>query len=267
MDKVKKIEKDFHERLREGKHPLPPVKIDDIHRMYLQPSYTSGKDKYSDNKMAFHEIIYRDGGWKNKLTLDYGCGDGTWAVYFSLTGARKVIGFDLAEIGIRRGRDRIIRQGLSDKSYLLVGDASHLPFADDAFDIVIGTAVMHHVIKYPNIFNELYRVMKPKSKAYFLEGLADFFIWKIWWRLKGQVPQGDVPIFSEEIKYKSSMFSSMEIIGDTFLYSVKTFIWKPNMSKSRKKILNACKKIDCVMFKICPWLRKWGSFSYIILTK
>ena len=36
-------------------------------------------------------------------------------------------------------------------------DATALDFPDDTFDIVIGTTVLHHVIKYPGVFEELHR--------------------------------------------------------------------------------------------------------------
>lgn len=133
--------------------------------------------------------------------------------------------------------------------------------------MVIGTVVLHHVIKYPNVFEELYRVMKPGAKAYFLEGLADFPLWKLWWRMKEEVPSGDIPIFSKDIRQKAHMFSKIEIIGDTFLFFVKTILWKPGLGKTRKFILKTCKRADNLLFKICNCLQTLVSFSYIILTK
>lgn len=100
----------------------------------------------------------------------------------------KVVGFDLAESGIRRGRKRIKVQGLTDKVELLVMDASNLGFPDNVFDMVIGTAVLHHVIKYPNVLEELHRIMKPGAKGYFLEGLADFFFGNIGGKLRVRSP-------------------------------------------------------------------------------
>jgi len=268
LDKVKEREKWFHEEYRDGEGPLPPVTIEDVHTALLQPCYTTGSDWYSDNKMAFHELILRDGGWSGKnMLLDYACGNGSWAIYFALTGAKKVIGFDIAERGVHRGRERIKAQGLTDKVELFVMDGSKLEFPNNTFDMVIGTAVLHHVIKYPNIFEELYRVMKPNTKAYFLEGLADFPPWKLWWKMRGEVPSGDVPMFAREIRRKARMFSKIEITGDTFLFSVKRFLWKPGLGRTRRFILKTCKRADNLLFKICPPLRAWGSFSYIVLTK
>ncbi|PKL50528.1 MAG: hypothetical protein CVV39_01330 [Planctomycetes bacterium HGW-Planctomycetes-1] len=268
IEKIKAVEKQFHEIYRDGSGPLEPVNVEQVRSTILSPCYENGNDRYSDNKKAFHDLILHDGGWRDKkVLLDYACGNGVWAIYFALTGTEKVIGFDIAESGIRRGNERVQSHGLADKVKLLTMDASKLEFPDNTFDMVIGTAVLHHVIKYPGVFEELYRVMKPGAKAYFLEGLADFPLWKLWWKIKGEVPSGDVPIFSKVIRGKAHMFSKIEITGDTFLFSAKTFLWKKNCGLLRKFILKILKRSDDFLFKICPFLRRWGSFSYIVFTK
>jgi ubiquinone/menaquinone biosynthesis C-methylase UbiE len=266
IEQIKQREKEFHERYREG-GPLPLIDVEKIRKDYLSPCWETGVDIYSDNKMAFHEFIKERCHWIDKYVLDYGCGDALFATYYALTGASKVAGFDLAETGIYRAIERLEKQGLCDKAKLFVMDASNLDFPDNEFELVIGHGVLHHVIKYPNIFEELYRVMKPGSKAFFYEGLADFPLWKLHWKIQGEVPQGDVPIFSKEVKSKAKMFTDVEILGDTFLSSFKHFIWKRNMGSLRRIALKTLKKTDDFLFLVCPFLRRWGGFCYICLTK
>jgi SAM-dependent methyltransferase len=267
LERVKAIEKEHFERKRDGEGPLPPVVVDQIRERELRPCYGGGSDRYSDNKMAFHEVIATGGGWEGKTVLDYGCGNGTWATYFALTGAAKVSGFDLAESGVRRGMDRVRTQGLEDKVELCVMDATNLTFPDAFFDVVIGTAVLHHVLKYPGVFEHLHRVMKPGAKAYFLENLADFPLFRLWWWLKGPVESGDVPIFSRDILDKSRSFSDVTIIGDDLLFSIKTFLCAPDMGRLRKVVLRSSKIADSFLFSAFPQLRRWGSFCYIELRK
>jgi ubiquinone/menaquinone biosynthesis C-methylase UbiE len=266
VEEIKLREKEYHEQLREGGE-LPLVDINEIHRTRLAPCYTTGSDHYSDNKAAFHEFIKVRDTWEGKYILDYACGDGEWAAYFALTGAKQVAGFDLAESGIRRGEKRLEQQGLEGRAHLYTMDASKLGFPDNEFDMVIGHAVIHHVIKYENIFDELHRVMKPGAKAFFLENLADFPLWKLHWRLKGEVPEGDVPIFSKELREKARMFSKVEVQGDTFLFAMKRFIWKSDMGVGRRQLLKTLKAADSILFSLCPILRRWGGFCYICLTK
>ena len=266
VEEIKEIERQWHNEDYAGR-PLDLLDVQAFESARLSPCYTTGTDRYSDNKMEFHNLIRAREGWEGKYVLDYACGLGEWSVYYALTGARKVSGFDISDTAVERGSDRVRRQGLANKVDLRVMDATELDYPDDTFDIVIGTTVLHHVIKYPGIFEELHRVMKPGAKAYFLEGLADFWLFKMWWKLKGNLPQGDVPIFANEIKEMTRMFSNTEVHGDNFVYALKLFLHKKNPGSVRRLLLKACKKTDDSLFALFPRLRDWGSFSYITLTK
>ncbi len=264
LDAVKQTERDFHD-FHYDNVPLPLIDVEDLRRTRLQPCCAGGVHRRTDNLATFHRIIA--GQWKNRIVLDYVCGNGGWAAYFALDEAKEVYGFDISESAIRRGRDRLATQGMTDRVHLDVKDATKLDYMDDFFEITIGHGVLHHVIKYPGIAENLYRVMEPGSKAYFFEGLADFPLYRLWWKIKGEVPEGDVPIFAKDIREKFGMFSKIEIIGDDFLFSIKRLLWKKNMGWIRRTILRGAKKADEILFSICPPLRRWGCFSYIILTK
>lgn len=267
---LKQREKGFHDELYSGEGPLPPVSREEVEGVWLQPAYRNGLDRYSDSKSLFHKIIKEYGGWEGKYVNDYACGTGQWAIYFAMTGAAKVAGFDLSGTAIQRGRERVRRQGLESKVKLDQMDASDLDYPDKTFDLVIGHAVIHHVIKYPNVFEEIHRILKPGGRAFFLEGLADFLPFRLWWKVKGEIDAGDVPILSQEIRRHAHMFSDVRIIGDTFLYSIRTLLVKKNAPKpgaTARAVLRACKYADDFLFRVIPPLRKWGSFSHIILTK
>ena len=185
MDIIKQTEKDYHD-VHYSNVPLPLIDVEDLRKTRLVSCCEGGFHRRTDNLAAFHKIIAEE--WKGKILLDYVCGNGGWATYFAIDGAKEVFGFDISESAIRSGKERLEIQDLSHKLHLEVKDATQLDYPDDNFEIAIGHGVLHHVIKYPNIFEELYRVMKPNTKAYFLEGLADFPLWKLWWKIKGQVP-------------------------------------------------------------------------------
>jgi SAM-dependent methyltransferase len=48
-----------------------------------------------------------------------------------------------------------------------VGDAERLPFADGAFDLVLGHAVLHHIPDLPRAFAEFMRVLRPGGTLVF----------------------------------------------------------------------------------------------------
>lgn len=265
LDRRRDAEKAYWANVRSGTGERRIVPAE-VQANELRPCFEGSGDLYSENRFFFHSVLNNE--WKNKYVLDYACGQGNWSIYFALTGARRVAGFDMDSVGIEAARSGAMSHGIANKCQFLEADASNLPFPDSEFEIVIGTAALHHTIKYDNIFEELFRVMKPGSKAFFLENLADFPLWRLHWWIKGQVPEGDVPIFSKEVRQKSRMFSKCEIIGDTLVHSLKHFLWKEGRMKPwRRSLLRSTWSVDQKIFRTFPGLRRWGCFSIIVLTK
>ena len=220
---AKKMEKAFHDAYYDNV-PLPLIDAENLQKTRLAPCYTTGVTHRTDNVGTFHRII--DQKWKDTILLDYVCGNGGWAIYFALLGAKEVFGFDISQSAIRTGCDRVEKQGLGDKVHLDVKDATKLDYANDSFEIAIGHGVLHHVVKYPGIAESLHRVMKPGGKAYFLENLADFPLFHLWWKIKGEVPEGDVPIFAKDIREKFSMFSKIGRSADKGMWLTRpTSFW------------------------------------------
>lgn len=249
---------------------LEPVSVEAVEMLCYRPSYAGG-DYSSENKIAFRDLIRKHGGWEDKLVLDYACGVGRWAMYFALTGAKKVVGFDFSEVGVQRGRERVQQQGLEGKVELHVMDAANLTFPSNEFDLVIGHGALHHTMKYPGTLEHLHRVIKPGGKAFFIENLSDFFVWKLWWWAKGAVEEGDIPIFADAFRENTKAFRECEIIGDTFVHSLRVVL---NSNKSgtegsawRRALLRATHRTDEALFRAVPALRRWGSMCMIALTK
>ncbi len=58
-------------------------------------------------------------------------------------------------------------------------DALHLFFADGVFDLVAGSAVLHHFLDYAGFFRELARVLKPGGVAVFAEPFFEGYFWPV----------------------------------------------------------------------------------------
>jgi ubiquinone/menaquinone biosynthesis C-methylase UbiE len=258
-------EKAFHEELRAG-GPLPDLSVERFRAEQLAPCYETGLQR-SDNKRALLEQIQRDGGWQGKRVLDYACGNFDWGTFFAQSGAAHVSGFDLAESGIARARERVERMGLADRVDLAAMDASRLEYPDESFDLVVGIGVLHHVAKYPGVFEHLHRVLKPGASAYFLENLCDFPLWKLWWRVKGDVEEGDIPLYRKDLEVWTRAFSRVQIVGDSLFSTAKHLVWRPRPTGWRRGVLRGALATDEWLFRKLPGLRRWGSYSYLILTR
>lgn len=94
--------------------------------------------------------------------LDAGTGTGTTA----LMAARKVgpegqvVAFDLSRTMLAVGREKATRLGLTDRLRFCAGDILNLPFADEAFDVVLSTYSLCPVFDPEQGARELYRLVK-----------------------------------------------------------------------------------------------------------
>ncbi|HEX2322757.1 MAG TPA: class I SAM-dependent methyltransferase [Streptosporangiaceae bacterium] len=91
-------------------------------------------------------------------TLDLACGEGRLS---RLLKARQhqVVGVDASPTMVRLAADD------PDAALVLLGDATELPFADNAFDLVVAYMCLHDIDDMPQAFRELARVLAPDGRT------------------------------------------------------------------------------------------------------
>lgn len=102
--------------------------------------------------------------------LDYGCGEGELSVMMARAGAQ-VFSIDISTVSLRNATGFVEQHGYSGKILFAAMDAESLGFADDTFDVIHISGVLHHVdvnIAFP----ELRRVLKPGGRVIASEGLG-----------------------------------------------------------------------------------------------
>ncbi len=112
----------------------------------------------------------RDGRWRtlaveasqpqHAVVLDLGAGTGDLSAEFRRRGAARVIGADISAAMLVRAEEKFGQDGID----WLQGDASHLPFADESFDIVASAFVMRNLPDLAGSFAEMARVLKPGGR-------------------------------------------------------------------------------------------------------
>lgn len=94
--------------------------------------------------------------------LDVACGPGIVACAAAAQ-AGHVTGIDLTGAMIEQGKARQARAGLANMDWR-VGDAVHLPFVDDTFDVVLTRYSFHHMIEPMAVLRDMKRVVRPGGR-------------------------------------------------------------------------------------------------------
>lgn len=112
----------------------------------------------------------RDGRWRSlaveasqpqdAVVLDLGAGTGDLSAEFRRQGAGHVLGFDVSASMLTRADEKFGRDGID----WLQGDALHLPFPHESFDVVASAFVMRNLPDLAGSFEEMARVLKPGGR-------------------------------------------------------------------------------------------------------
>ena len=104
--------------------------------------------------------------------LDIGCGAGLLANELARQGIA-VTGFDASEESLEIAR----RYDLTGRARYQFGDANHLPFADESFDVACALDFLEHVEDPARIVAEAARVLKPGGLFFFHTFNRNFVAW------------------------------------------------------------------------------------------
>jgi SAM-dependent methyltransferase len=144
--------------------------------------------------------------------LDLGCGGGRHAFEVYRRGGR-VVAFDLdpGELAPVRGMFGAMAAegqagGVGSGAEAVSGDGGHMPFCDNAFDLVIAAEVLEHIPDDQRVMRELWRVLRPGGLAAIT--VPAFLPERICWALSREyheVPGGHVRIYTKvELEAKLS---------------------------------------------------------------
>ncbi|MCG8403854.1 MAG: methyltransferase domain-containing protein [Phycisphaerales bacterium] len=136
-----------------------------VQHLLFQPTYR-----------MFMEELYR---WRRDDPapfdlLDIGSGTGTWVamVAGSPLPSRQLVGLDysLSMCGVAHGKAQEIDE---DAPSFLNGDAEHLPFRDQSFDVVTCSNSFHHYPHQREAVREMRRVLRPGGRLMLIDGFRD----------------------------------------------------------------------------------------------
>lgn len=106
--------------------------------------------------------------------LDVGCGTGRLlAEVARWPAARELVGLDYSPVMVQNLRQRIADSPHADKLRALEGDAEHLPFERESFDVVTCCNSFHHYPHQAAVVQGFYRVLRPGGLMILVDGFRD----------------------------------------------------------------------------------------------
>jgi SAM-dependent methyltransferase len=189
---------------------------------------------------------------RGATVLDYGCGDGGFSWLLTGLGA-KVVGMDISprSIGQARAAGPV---GSSEFPQFLVGDGHRTPFADGAFDYVVGNGALHH-LDLDRAYAEIARVLRPGGEAIFQEPMCHH---PLLWLLRRLTPKDhtadESPLSAGDIRGAKRWFRKVSH-RDHFLLAVCAAPAHLLGMRAALTAVGLLDRIDQFLMRVAPRLR------------
>lgn len=200
-----------------------------------------------------------------KIVLDYGCGPGYLTNELLDRGAVHVTGIDISEGEIEEAHRRAVADGVADRASHLVADAHAMPFEDDAFDLIVGDSILHH-LELEQALREIRRVLRPGGRAVFMEPLWHSPILRLG---RALTPAARTP---DEHPLTVADWELCERIFPDFEHHEREFLTIPLMplnlvlpQQAQKRLARRVHRIDDRVLARYPRTRKYARITFLVL--
>jgi len=239
---------------------------------------------WSINDHCFKKGTYRRGYRKRRLfqlmeldkiagkkVLDVGCGIGQHTVFHAMHGAESY-GFDISAVGVAHAVRMAQANNVADLCHFEVASVSDLPYEDNYFDIVVVNAVLHHIIKYPNIHTETWRVLKPGGKLFVADELRNPVYKALRWCYRAfardKPDRGDVDLSMPDLQEFSKGYVNLRLERFTLLEGLREgFARHYNNPLPVRSIDFGLFALDQALFRLFPATRNYTSEFIMVMDK
>ncbi len=192
-----------------------------------------------------------------KRVLEYGSGASAQAFSLAAQGA-DVTAVDISPVAVEQGRQRAVNEHLEPRIEFRVMDAERLDFADQTFDLVCGSAVLHHLdlsLAYP----EIARVLRPGGSAIFVEPLGHNPLINAY---RNRTPAlrtvDEHPLLLSDLDQACRYFRELEVR----FFHLSSLAAIPFRNRSRfPALLSALDQLDRGLFRVFPAVQKHAWMS------
>ncbi len=169
--------------------------IDYYTRTAITPFCREGTYKGYPKGLAIQKLINCaeiKGVTRSEITVvDAGCGVGKLTVYLASIGFN-VIGVDISVKGCQKGEHLAEMVGVTENCHFKAESLEKVSIDDNSVDFVIGSASLHHFIKYGGVPSEFKRIMKKEAKGFFTDAFSENPFYRLFHNKEKMDRLGDV---------------------------------------------------------------------------
>lgn len=192
----------------------------------------------------------------NKNVLEYGCGNGHNLLHWGAYSA-SVIGIELSQQSVARANQFVHQHIKSIPAVAVPMNAEKLGFKNNSFDVIVGTAILHH-LDLKLALPEIYRVLKPGGVGAFLEARGTNWFINFFRKITPSMRTADEhPLVEADFQLMKSHFEGVEVANfyiTALLSLVIRKIWRNEaFFVPLHKFLTT---LDQTLVRLFPWLQK-----------
>ncbi|MEM8690160.1 MAG: class I SAM-dependent methyltransferase [Pseudomonadota bacterium] len=240
-DELRKIaEQEFHDKRELDRARMGEEEFERVYSNKKWYSITASSRAFVDAWLAEH----CDGA----TVLDFGCGLGGNSLRFARHGA-EVYAFDISQESVNTTKKVLVDHGYGGKLHAEVMDGENMTYADDTFDVIVCSGVLHHV-DVERAFPELARVLKPTGKIVAMEALGYNPIISLYRRLTPSLRtawETDHILTHRELKIAKRYFDGLSV-HYFHLFSILAVPFRK--SRIFKPLLAVLSALDSLVLKI-----------------
>jgi SAM-dependent methyltransferase len=208
------------------------------------------------SERCYRECILERGGHD---VLEIGCGRGSVA---SLLGsAVNFTAIDISDVAVQQTAEVCREAGIAG-SYLLM-NAEETAFADDSFDLICGTGILHH-LNLTKACAEIRRILRPGGSAVFIEPLGHNPFINLFRKLTPRIRSADEhPLLSKDLDDIRAQFPQLELryFCLTSLAAVPFRKWKIFPA-----VKNSLQRADDLLFRMIPGSGRYAWMMVMIMS-
>jgi len=227
LSEINRREKEFHNEL----HTLNKKRFEN-------KFYKATYNLYED----FFDVLKKKIRFKD--VLECGCGTGNFAEQVSNFKPKKLVAIDISEEAIKKAKSE--KKSEENKIDYRVENCENSNLSSDAFDIIYGLGILHH-LNLNKSLKELNRMLKKGGTMLFAEPMATNPIINIYRKFTPKARSADEhPLVFQDIKLIESMFKNVE----AKYYGFLTLIFFPfYKSPENSKLFRLISGIDRMILK------------------